>query len=250
MSHSALGMLSQMDFNQDIIPEERLDAVFREMLEEFGYVLMVNVPDSFDPVRFCRRLGRFVPNYNGAVVGDIRPELGMDDVYHAGNTRLLTPHTEGYDFQAPPPRYIALWCVTPVPNGGETTIADTRPWLAELSSEEHRHLTEHVYDWKASDGLIRLGVDLKTRHPILEKVGTDVIVRFSCNNLICSDDDLMRIIQERWNKRFSKEHVAIQYDRNDILIWDNWRLLHARNAFLDRGRHLRRIQISVPCGTT
>src|SRR5687768_5719740 len=111
MSHSPLSILSQVDFNERVIPDEQLERTFHDMLAEHGYVLMTNVPDEFDPVRFCRKLGRFIPNYNGAIVGDVRPEPGMDDVYHAGNTRPLTPHTEGYDFEIVPPRYIALWCV-------------------------------------------------------------------------------------------------------------------------------------------
>ncbi|MFC0107885.1 TauD/TfdA family dioxygenase [Kibdelosporangium aridum subsp. largum] len=29
-----------------------------------------------------------------------------------------------------------------------------------------------------------------------------------------------------------------------MLVWDNWLLLHGRNSFSDRNRHLRRIQIA------
>ena len=39
--------------------------------------------------------------------------------------------------------------------------------------------------------------------------------------------------------------VSIAYAERDMLVWDNWRLLHARNAFSDRSRHLRRIQIAA-----
>jgi hypothetical protein len=119
MSHSPISILPQMEFNGDPLVEELLMKTFHRLMEEHGYVLMCNVPDEFDPVRFCRRLGRFVPDCTGAVVGDVRPEPGMDDVYHAGNTRPLTPHSEGYD-------------------------------------------------WKTTEEAQRLGLDLKTRHPVLE----------------------------------------------------------------------------------
>src|SRR5262245_12904867 len=106
MSHSPLSILSQTDFNGAPLSEDLLMRTFGQLMDEHGYVLMVNVPDDFDQVRFCRQLGAFVPNYSGAVVGDVRPEPGMDDVYHSGNTRPLTPHSEGYDFSTLPPRYI------------------------------------------------------------------------------------------------------------------------------------------------
>ncbi|WP_020501404.1 TauD/TfdA family dioxygenase [Sciscionella marina] len=249
MSHSPISILSQTDFNGETISQERLESTFREMMEEHGYVLMVNVPDTFGQVGFCRRIGNFVPNYNGAVVGDVRPEPGMDDVYHAGNTKPLTPHTEGYDFKMLPPRYIALWCVSPVTGGGgETTLADTQPWVSDLSDEQREHLDKTEYDWKTTDGVRRLGLDLHTRHPILASHDNVTIIRFSCNNLIRDDNDPATDLQSRWHQRFEREHVAVDYEQNDMLVWDNWRMLHARNAFRDRSRHLRRIQISADKG--
>lgn len=246
MSHSPISILSQTDFNGREIPNPQLDATFHTMMDEHGYVLMTNVPDTFDPVAFCRRLGSFVPNYTGAVVGDVRPESGMDDVYHAGNTRPLTPHTEGYDFEALPPRYIALWCVQPAEgDGGETTIADTRPWITALSDTEREQLEKIEYDWKTTDGVKRMGLDLNTRHPVLAEDQGATIVRFSCNNLLRDDDDPVAALQEDWRGNFEREHVAVPYERNDMLVWDNWRLLHARNAFSDRRRHLRRIQVGT-----
>lgn len=246
MSHSPVSILSRTDFNGREIPEDRFLATFHEMMEEHGYVLITNVPDSFDQAAFCRRLGPFVPNYNGAVVGDVKPQPGMDDVYHSGNTKPLTPHTEGYDFEITPPRYIALWCVHPAAGpGGETTLADTRTWVADLDDDERKRLYQTDYEWKTTDGVKRLGLDLQTFHPVLEEVGDQDIVRFSCNNLLRDAEDPAADLQVRWHQRFDDEYVAIDYQRNDTLVWDNWRLLHARNGFQDRQRHLRRIQVGA-----
>jgi alpha-ketoglutarate-dependent taurine dioxygenase len=246
VSHSPISILSRTDFNGDPLDDSLFQRTFRELMEEHGYVLICNVPDDFDQVRFCRTLGSFVPNYTGAVVGDVRPEPGMDDVYHAGNTRPLTPHSEGYDFTVLPPKYIALWCVHPASGpGGETTLADTAPWVRTLTEAERETLEVTEYEWKTTEGVNRLGLDLHTKHPILEEHGSGLIVRFSCNNLIRDDDDFAAGLQRRWHGHFDADHVAVNYQRNDMLVWDNWRLLHARNAFSDRSRHLRRIQIAA-----
>ncbi|WP_198347923.1 TauD/TfdA family dioxygenase [Plantactinospora sp. KBS50] len=228
------------------MPTELLNKTFHELMDVHGYVYLCNAPDDFDPVGFCRGLGPFIPNYTGAVVGDVRPEAGMDDVYHAGNTRPLMPHTEGYDFEIVPPRFIALWCVTPCRGeGGETTLMDARAFVQTLSDEERDHLNNHVYDWKTTDGIRRMGLDLHTRHPVLEDHADGQIVRFSCNNLIRADDDPAAAIQEKVKRYFDQHHIAVNYERNDMLVWDNWRMLHSRTAFNDRHRHLRRIQVGT-----
>ena len=245
MTHCPISILSAVDFNDEVIPRDDLVRTAREMLDEHGYVQLVNVPDDFHYVDFASEFGDFVPNYGGPVVGDVRPEPGMEDVYHAGNTRPLTPHTEGYDFTTPPPRYLMLWCVTPASGeGGETTIGDTKPWVEALDESDREHLFSTVFHWKTTDGIARKGLDLHTEHPVLEDMGAPTpTVRFSCNNLLHEDDDVALRLQAEWQRRYADEAVWIRYHRNDVLLWDNWRVLHARNAFSDPQRHLRRLQI-------
>jgi alpha-ketoglutarate-dependent taurine dioxygenase len=124
-------------------------------------------------------------------------------------------------------------------------LADSRPWVAALGAEERGYLENTEHEWKTTEGVNRLGLDLHTKHPILENHPDGLIVRFSCNNLIRDDDAPVAALQERWRDSYYASHVAVDYRTNDMLIWDNWRVLHARNAFTDRGRHLRRIQVSA-----
>ncbi len=71
-------------------------------------------------------------------------------------------------------------------------------------------------------------------------------MRFSVNNIVRDDSDPVATLQSDWQRLFGEQHIAIGYQRNDMLVWDNWRLLHARNAFEDPRRHLRRIHIAEP----
>lgn len=246
MGRAPVSVLSMTDFNGRPLRDDIRRASFQKLMEQNGYVYACNVPDEFDHVAFCKELGDFVPQYTGVIVGDVMPEEGMDDVYHAGNTKPLTPHTEGYDFEVPPPRYIALWCVTPARgSGGETTLADAYELFATFDEEERRALRERSYRWKTTDGVLRMGLELETEHPVLEETPDGTIVRFSCNNLLHDEDDeLIPRVIDRVKAFFDAEHVAADYDRNDMLVWDNWRMFHARNGFTDRGRHLKRIQIA------
>jgi alpha-ketoglutarate-dependent taurine dioxygenase len=238
-------LLSLTDFNGNPLAEELLWSSYRSLMACHGYVLMVNVPDSFDPVGFCKQVGEFVPQYTGVLVGDVRPEPGMDEFYHAGNSRPLYPHSEGYDFDGIPPRYLALWCVKPNTGaGGETTLADGYAWIDTLADADRQYLRSTIYEWETTDAMRHLGLDLLTEHPVIDDHPDGVILRYSFNNLVRGDDERIGPLLDSTKAFFERNHVAIQYKRHDMLVFDNWRMLHARNAFTDLGRHLRRIQIA------
>jgi hypothetical protein len=84
-----------------------------------GYVYLTGISDGFDHVMEMRHFGEPVLQYNGALIRDVKPapDIG-NDVYSASNTRELTPHTESYEFEGLPPRYVALWCVRPAEGPG------------------------------------------------------------------------------------------------------------------------------------
>lgn len=245
MTRQPDSLLSLTDFNGAPLADDLLWKSFHSLMERHGYVFMCNVPDTFDPVAFCKRLGNFVPQYTGVLVGDVTPEPGMEEFYHAGNTKPLYPHSEGYDFEGLPPRYLALWCETPNTGaGGETTLADARAWTETLTEADRAYLRERVFAWETTDAMRHLGLDLHPEHPVIEEHPDGTIVRYSFNNLVRGDEERIGPLLADAKEYFEHHHVAVQYERRDMLVFDNWRMLHARNAFTDTGRHLRRIQIA------
>ncbi|MEU6511999.1 TauD/TfdA family dioxygenase [Streptomyces sp. NPDC046942] len=245
MTRQPDSLLSLTDFNGAPLAADLLWKSFHSLMERHGYVFMCNVPDTFDPVAFSKHLGDFVPQYTGVLVGDVTPEPGMEEFYHAGNTKPLYPHSEGYDFEGLPPRYLALWCETPNAGaGGETTLADARAWTETLSEADRAYLCERVFAWETTDAMRHLGLDLHPEHPVIEEHPDGTIVRYSFNNLVRGDEERIGPLLADAKEYFEHHHVAIQYERRDMLVFDNWRMLHARNAFTDIGRHLRRIQIA------
>lgn len=242
MGQSPASVLFQTDSNGIAISPEQLQLTFRSMLAAHGYAFLTNVLDDFDPVSFCRCLGAFVPHINGDTIWDIRPEPeGKDNKYYSGSAKAFAPHTECFDFQGLPPRYLALWCVHPARGeGGETTLADTFPWIDRLPESERQRLEAVEFDWENPHGP---GLGVSSRHPLIERVNGDMVVRFSCKNLLHSDDDPITKLILQWQQWFDEEHVAISYKRNDLLVFDNWRMLHGRSGFKDLRRHLQRLQI-------
>jgi alpha-ketoglutarate-dependent taurine dioxygenase len=224
---------------------EAFEVNYRNILDKYGFVHAVDIPGSFDHAEFLSRFGAFYPGPSGQVIDDIVPEAGLDDVYYGSNRMSLLPHTEGYEFQGLPPRYLALWCVTPPTGaGGETTLFDVRPLTERMPADERRHLEESRFDWISSEGLRRIGLGQLATHPMLETVDGVPLLRFSCNNLVLSEpDEVVESFRERVKQAWDGQHNSVKYARNDIVHFDNWRVLHSRSAFSDPKRHLRRIQI-------
>jgi alpha-ketoglutarate-dependent taurine dioxygenase len=219
---------------------------YRSLLAEHGYVHVTDVPDGFDHEKFLAGFGEPFPGPFGRIVDDIVPEPGMDDVYYAGNRQALLPHTEGYECPGLPPRYLALWCVTPpvADEGGETTLYDAAPLLAGLSPDLASRLFDRRYEYRASAGLTRLGRTRRASHPVLETVDGHTVLRLSCNNMEITDaDDPVHGFLAEVRREFEAGCVAVDYRRNDFVHWDNWRVLHSRNAFTGSTRHLRRMQL-------
>lgn len=252
MAATTLDALSLREFPQ-AGPREHAEDARREFLRRLagnGYARLVDVPDGFDHARWLAPLGEFCPGPSGKEIDDIVAEPGMDDVYYGSNRRGLLPHTEGYEFDGLPPRYLALWCVTPAAGaGGETTVFDTRPVLERAPAAELEHLRRTRFAYRSSDGLWRRGLGQRNTHPMLETVGGETLLRFSLNNISLPEPDpVAEAFMERVGRAWDLGHTAVTYERGDLLVFDNWRCLHSRNAYADPGRHLRRVQIGYRPG--
>jgi alpha-ketoglutarate-dependent taurine dioxygenase len=231
---------------QNITYEDLEEGAFENALARDGYAHASGFPDEFDYERFLRRLGRFVPQYDGRLVWSIKAEARYDDVYHSLNTKELMPHTECYEFEGDPPRYLALWCLVPSQDGqGRTTLADGYEFVETLSDAERRHLARREFEFVSTPGLKSMELGTVARHPLIEERSDGgPILRFSYHCINHEEDPVLLSVRERLLEFFERMHVAVDYERGDLLVWDNHRVLHSRTKFTDRRRHLRRVWIA------
>lgn len=214
---------------------------FAALLDEHGYVYMDQVPDSFDHVAFCTRFGPLMPQYNGDLIFSIKAEDRYDHLNHPLTTNALLPHTDGYEYEETPPRYLALWClVPPSDGGGRTTLADLYAFTSALSEDNRRQLATRRYRFVS--GIEETETERSAQYPVLEeREGKPAIVRFSYDFIEHDDDPFLIDFNERVLEFFGQTHVAIGYEPGGLLIWDNHRMVHGRTGYLDRERHLRRV---------
>lgn len=222
-------------------------SALRAELDERGYVYIDEVPEDFDHAAFIsEHLGPLMPQWDGeTTIWSIKPEAGFEKSYHSNNTKKLTPHTECFEWEEVPPRYLGLWCVVPNEDpGGQTTLTDGFGFLATLTEVERERLRTQVYQYVSTPGLQQMNLGLTATHPVLEeRAGRGPILRFSCQ-CIADADEFCRDVSDRLLHYFEAKKIEVAFSERSLLLWDNHRFLHSRNAFQDTRRHLQRIWIA------
>lgn len=222
------------------------DEKFRALLTQHGYVQLHGLPEDFDHLSFLQEYGELMPQYDGELIWSIQALERFDDLYHSLNTKPLNPHTECYEFQSVPPKYLALWCLKPADDeGGQTTLADLYGFLGTLTPEERAKLASREYHYVSSAGVQDMELGVTAVHSVVERrEGLPDIVRFSYNCVVHENDPFLLDIRERVIDWFDSTCVGVDYAKGDILIWDNHRIAHSRTGYTDRGRHLRRVWLA------
>jgi alpha-ketoglutarate-dependent taurine dioxygenase len=229
------------------IPYGRLDDdKLRQLLQRHGYVYLDDVPSGFDHVRFLRRLGAFVPQHDGKEIWIVRPDARLATIYPSSTSEPLQPHTEGYDVDGVPPKYVALWCLAPARDGGgQTTLADGYAFVDSLTRSERHELTRRMYRFLPSTNVGGARPEHVASHAVLQtRPDRAPVLRFSCQR-VCHDDDLFYMgIRKRLVDFFDDTHVSVEFAKYSLLLWDNHRMLHSRTGFQDPDRHLLRVWLA------
>lgn len=229
------------------LPHDEADlAAVRDLLARNGYAYVDQVPEGFDHVEFFEAIGPLMPQYDGELIWSIQALERFDDLYHSLNTKPLLPHTECYEYDSIPPKYLALWCLVPNSDGGgQTTLADMYTFVDSLDDQERAHLSTHRYTYFSSSGVQDMELGRTAHRPFIEeRPGRPPIVRFSRNNVDPAGDEVLADVLVRAVEYFDNEHVAVDFEPRAFLVWDNHRMTHSRTGYTDRRRHLRRVWLA------
>lgn len=220
---------------------------YTQTLADDGYLFLDTLPDGFDHLHFAQEFGRVMRQYDGSVIWPVKADKQFDTLYHSRNTQQLMPHTECYEFDGVPPKYLVLWCIEPAKcGGGATMLYDSTHFLGQLSPEDRAHLAGTPVTYNASSG-IQKSMTLSARHRVVteQDVGRP-LVRFSRNCMDHGGDPVMEHLAQAMVDTFEADHFTIDWTKNAFLIWDNHRMLHNRTAFTDRDRELHRLWMTAP----
>ncbi|WP_374653314.1 trimethyllysine dioxygenase [Dongia sp.] len=230
------------DFPQ--VPYDALmaeDAALESYLEKigrFGFCFVEGTPATPEATQAVARRIAYIRETIFGGYWDFTANMEHKDT--AYTTLAIGPHTDGtYSFDAP--GYQMFHCLAFDGVGGENVFVDGFR-IAEIMRREtpelYRILTQVEVPGQYIDH--ERGIHLMARRPALREDSTGRLVQVSFNNL----DRAPFALEPAFMAKFQQAYAAfarlagersLQYRRRlapgSVVLFDNWRLLHARDAY-------------------
>jgi trimethyllysine dioxygenase len=211
---------------------------FLERVERDGFCFVEGVPAT--PEATCA-LARRIAYVRETVFGgywDVTANLAHQDT--AYTSAAIGPHTDGtYSLDAP--GYQMFHCLAAECSGGENVLIDGFR-IAEIMRREHRDdyrlLTEVAIPGQYQD--YDRGIHLIARRPLFRLNAAGGLVQVSYNNhdrapFLLPPEQLKALYAALGTFARLCADPALQYRRRllpgSVLLFDNWRVLHARDAY-------------------
>lgn len=226
-----------------------------------GWTLVRDVPgDGVEEL--LAQIGKISPQFDGKTTYQVKASDKYKDFRYTQSQNPIGPHTDGPVYY-PPPRYLALHCkVQTRCGGGHTLLADGRQLLQRLSEEERIVATSKPINFRAMLDPGSSDERLDGTFPMVSHDGDgEQIIRFSHNLFFYGDlnahadrdfdpnadryDPDLKALAIRASAFFDEAAERILIPENAVLIWDNYRMLHAREAYRDPKRELTRFWLRL-----
>ena len=230
-----------------------------------GFCIIRGLPNDGDTIlALARHFGdiqRHIRADSRGVVGDTPQDVSWRNYlpeYHGVSAEEFAPHTDGSFVDGmlvegdkvrriTSPRLLLLQIAQRAEQGGDNTVADGGAILDYLTSEE-----PEAARLLATSGCITISRDdqMALAGAVFERVRRGVLkIRFRYDDKVYTPswarDAVTRFHHLTLDPRFSNE---ISADQGDIIVLDNWRVLHGRKMFKDNStesrRNFRRLWIS------
>ena len=146
-------------------------------------------------------------------------------------------HTD-QPFLAEPPRFQMLHCMQPADEGGDSTVADAR-----ASAEYLRRTDAHAYELLSTVPIrfhrVQKSFEKLHTSPLLELRG-GALARVRSSYFTMAPQELSFERMEAWYRAYQRwerlvsdphHHYRFRLEAGDFLLYDNWRMLHARSRF-------------------
>jgi len=227
-------------------------------LSSRGWTVLTPAEFAYDVVGTLQAFGQIIPQFNGQTAFAITRKPGYEALPYSQSMNGIGPHTEAPVY-GPPPRYLALHCHHQATcGGGHTGLVDGIEFLAFLERTEPE-LREWIDDTPvefvatAKPGEV---AQTRVKEYILTPTEDGDIFRFSYNqfhygDVNPSEEDLQQSKVTNSSSPLARfamlgEEYFIQHNTpvlipdGCMLIWDNWRMIHARSRYTDPARNLTR----------
>ena len=236
-----------------------------EVMAARGFCVVRGLPNDGNTILgLAQHFGdvqRHIRDDGRGVVGDAPLDVSWRDYiseYRGVSTDEFLPHTDGSFVDGmlvegatarriTPPRMLLVQVAQRAENGGDNMVADGGLILEHLAKEE-----PEIARVLLRPGCITISRDdqMALKAAVFERAGSGTLkMRFRFDETVYAPswarDAVVRFHHLTLDSRFNLE---IDTEQGDILVLDNWRVLHGRKSFSDQSdkshRKFRRVWIS------
>lgn len=237
--HPEADFSTALDDNSALL--DMLDALHRH-----GFVIVSGVPSTEDGMQpLIDRIGP-LRRTNWGGIADVKSVANAYDL--TMTQRGLEPHTDN-PYRDPIPGYIWLHCLTNAAEGGDSTLADgfmAARLLRQRDPSAYACLTRVTPSFRYCDA----DTYLESEGPLIELDSRNEPVRVRYSNrtegvpaLPAEELEAYYAARKAFYQLITGEELTLnlKLDPGQMLIIDNYRLLHGRSAFQLAGgvRHMR-----------
>ncbi len=221
------------------LDDEGVLRTFLEHVSRYGFCFVEGVPGTPEATREVATRITYIRETIFGGYWDFTANMEHKDT--AYTSMSIGPHTDGtYSFDAP--GYQMFHCLAADCTGGENVLIDgfrVAEVMEALHPEQYRALTEVAIPGQYIDQ--DRGVHLMARRPLFRLDDERTLVQVSYNNL---DRAPFTLTPERHAEFYAAlstfdrlcNDPSLQYRRRllpgSVLLFDNWRVLHARDAYV------------------
>ncbi|MDW5376050.1 TauD/TfdA family dioxygenase [Halomonas sp. HP20-15] len=242
---AGLSALPQADFAAALGDDRALLALLED-LQRYGFVRVAGVPTEEDGMQaLIDRIGP-LRRTNWGGIADVKSVANAYDL--TMTQRGLEPHTDN-PYRDPIPGYIWLHCLSNAAEGGDSTLVDGFMAARRLRQEDPAAfdcLTRLAPGFRYVDATTRL----ESEGPLIELDGHGRLTRVRFSNRTERVAAYEAETLERYYAARQRFHalitdpaltVHLKLAPGEMLIMDNYRLLHGRTAYQLEGgvRHMR-----------
>jgi trimethyllysine dioxygenase len=224
---------------EPFLADEAVLKEFLELLARYGFCFVEGVPGTPEATQAVAKRIAYIRETIFGGYWDFTANMEHKDT--AYTSMAIGPHTDGtYAFDAP--GYQMFHCLAAECTGGENQLIDgfrVAQIIERDDPEAYRILTEVAVPGQYLD--YGRGVHLMARRPLLRLDDSGALAQVSYNNL----DRAPFVLEPQRQLAFYRalavfdrlcNDPALQYRRRllpgSVLLFDNWRVLHAREAYV------------------
>ena len=211
-------------------------------LDQIGYCVIDNCSKEIKK-NLLEQLGEAMPQHSGCLEEKIKLITSLKNVYGAVSASTLLPHTEYYESESIPPRWLVNDILSSAHcGGGRLILADMYPFLKELPRKVRNELSQSKCRFFSAQSVSLLGYGEQAFHPVLSICKDGAIFRYNFTGIEFYNE-IVKELNSSIANYFMKNAINTNGSTGSLIIWDNHRFLHARTPFLDISRVVHRVWI-------